>query len=104
MVDIFPQMILTPDSTIIAQFFECCHFKPLCIQEAIILHWPENQQEIIFASPTTMIDKEFLVDQFVSLGHEPSDSSPDYADQESDSDGEEVSDANHGLKLKTVTN
>lgn len=51
-----------------------------------------------------MIDKEFLTKQILSLGYEPSDNTSDYASHESDSEGEEVSQANHGLKLREEFN
>ena len=61
MIDVLPQMI-KQESPTINHFFNSCMFRPLSIQGAVIIKWPDNSEdsEFIYASATTLITDRSL--------------------------------------------
>ena len=61
MIDVLPQMI-KQESPTINHFFNSAMFRPLSIQGALIIKWPDNREdtEFIYASATTLITDRSL--------------------------------------------
>ena len=61
MIDVLPQMI-KQESPMINEFFNSCLFRPLSVQGALIIKWPDNraESEFIYASATTLITDKSL--------------------------------------------
>ena len=47
------------------RFFDSCTFRPLSVAYPLIVEWPENLDEHIYASPTILISAINIEDEFV---------------------------------------
>ena len=53
------------------QFFEESMFQPLIMQSPLIIQWPDEQEDFIFPSHTSLIGLEFILDKLIDTGHLP---------------------------------
>ena len=59
MFDSLPQM-LSSDSEPVYKFFDTAFYRPILIEDALIVYWPPDLDEFIFESPTSLITVDSL--------------------------------------------
>jgi hypothetical protein len=50
------------------QYFESLIFKPKELEESMLIEWPEDLEEIFFASPTCFISPETINKELIRMG------------------------------------
>lgn len=53
---------------LILKFFNTCTYKPLIIHEQEMVEWPGDLEEFIFASPTSLVDGQFIKETLIKEG------------------------------------
>lgn len=48
------------ESEFILNFFNNSGFKPILLQEPILIQWPQDEDEFVFTSPTSLITKDVV--------------------------------------------
>ena len=59
MLNVLPYMI-SSDEPLIQNFFDSCIFKPVLIEDALMVQWPTDEDEFIYAAPSSLITEESL--------------------------------------------
>ena len=54
------QKLIKQQSVVIYNFFNVTVYKPVLIDEAMTIVWPDDTNEVIFASHSTLISNNFL--------------------------------------------
>ena len=54
------QKMIKQQSVVIYNFFNVTMYKPVLIEEAMTIVWPDETDEVIFASHSTLISANFL--------------------------------------------
>ena len=54
MLKSLPSMMIN-DSEFVLNFFNKRSFKPVLLQEAVLVQWPNDLDDLVFTSPTSLI-------------------------------------------------
>jgi len=54
-----PKMIEMSTDSII-KFFDTCTYRPIILNDQEIVEWPVDMPEFIFASPTSLVDADYI--------------------------------------------
>ena len=60
MLSVVPTMIDNTNDTVL-NFYNSAIYKPPLMQEAMIIPWPDDLNELIFASRSSLINSDFLI-------------------------------------------
>ena len=55
------QDMINHGSEIIVKFFDTCTFQPLLMQQPLIVPWPQDLDELVFATGSSLINPDFLI-------------------------------------------
>ena len=62
LIPCMPKMIKL-ETAVVARFFDNCVFKPSTMMEALTIPWPEGVDEMLFASNSSIVTKQLVLQE-----------------------------------------
>jgi len=80
--------MIKQETDVIAKYFDSCVFKPTTMMEALTVPWPENVEELIFASHSSIITKKLLMKE-LDL-QEPEEDNKEEEEEDEEEENQEI--------------